>query len=193
MQHKILQSSWFQIHSGKSRFPFEEHGDKHGACFVFKALQMKIRISPESATPSSFCSRSPAGLQKLPNQSFLEFGSRSNTNSESTRSTVFSIGANQTHSKCGTDGYYIIFRIQWLERNFNVVLLGFYFKNFDILIIFKIREIFCFERCACTTLIKSLNNIIFKSGILVGSQEHYSKAPHIRSCKNKNLVAVFPK
>ena len=36
----------------------------------------------------------------MPNLPFSEFGSQSNTNSKSTKSTVFRIGTNQTHPKC---------------------------------------------------------------------------------------------
>ena len=43
-----------------------------------------------------------AGLPNLPNLPFSEFGSYSNTNPESSKSTVFRIGTNQTHLNIAT-------------------------------------------------------------------------------------------
>ena len=57
---------------------------------------MKSRISPNSAKPSAFGAEGSAGLPKLP---FSKLGSQSNTNFESSKSTVFRIGTNQTHPK----------------------------------------------------------------------------------------------
>ena len=61
---------------------------------------MKLRISPKSTKPSAFklgLGLGSAGLPNLPNLPFSELGSQSNTNSESSKSTVFRIGTNQTH------------------------------------------------------------------------------------------------
>ena len=55
----------------------------------FQILQMKTRISPKSAKPFS------AFLPNLPNLAFSELRSQSNTNSESTKSTIFRIYINQ--------------------------------------------------------------------------------------------------
>ena len=43
-----------------------------------------------------FGAEGSAGLLNLPNEPFSELGSQSNTNSESSKSTVFRIGNNQT-------------------------------------------------------------------------------------------------
>ena len=51
--------------------------------------------SLQNALP--FGAEGPAGLPNLPNLPFLEFGSQSNTNSDSLKSTVFRICTNQTH------------------------------------------------------------------------------------------------
>ena len=58
---------------------------------------MKSRISPKSAKPSASWSRRLSRPAKPAKPTVLELGSESNTNSESFKSTVFRIGANQTH------------------------------------------------------------------------------------------------
>ena len=58
---------------------------------------MKSRIFPTSDKPSAFGAEGSGGLLNLPNLPLSELGSPSNTNSESSKSTVFRIGTNQTH------------------------------------------------------------------------------------------------
>ena len=54
---------------------------------------MKTRISPD-LLPSE--AEGSAGLPNLSHLPFSEFGCQSDTNSESSKSTVFRIGANET-------------------------------------------------------------------------------------------------
>ena len=57
-----------------------------------EALQCLLNLLPFGAEGS-------AGLPNLQNLPFSEFGSKSNANCESPKSTIFRIGTNQTHPK----------------------------------------------------------------------------------------------
>ena len=62
---------------------------------------MKSKISPKSAKPSAFGAEGSAGLPNLPNLPFSVLGSQSNTNAETSESTVLRSGTNQTHPMSG--------------------------------------------------------------------------------------------
>ena len=99
-----------------TRFPVEKHEDESGA------WQQRVKLPITVATPAKlprsqsfanenenlskvcqnllpFGAEGSAGLPNLPNMRFSELGSQSNTNSESSKPTVFRIGSNQTHPK----------------------------------------------------------------------------------------------
>ena len=71
----------------KTRFPKEKHGGESGTCQQVKLL---ITVATRANSPrfQSFANE---------NENLSEFGSQSNTNSESTKSMVFRIGTDQIH------------------------------------------------------------------------------------------------
>ena len=121
IEHKILQNSKFQIH------PSENQGSSSKNTKTSPVLSNKdsTDLITIAARVTSMCFQSSAnknenlflslpnlppvgaealaGLPNLPNLLFLEFGSQSNTNCESSKSTVFRIGTNQTHPRLTFD------------------------------------------------------------------------------------------
>ena len=110
IKHKILQSSRFQDTSWQKRgFQFDKLEDEPGAW----QQQAKLRTTTVANSPrfqtfanenenlsSVFWSRMFRRLSKPTKPAFSEFRSQSNTNSKSTKSTVFRICTSQTHPIC---------------------------------------------------------------------------------------------
>ena len=81
----------------KTRFTVEEHDYESGAWQQRVNLPMTIAKQANSPRFQSFVDENENVSKSLPNLLYSEFRRQSNTNSESSKSTVFRIVTNQTH------------------------------------------------------------------------------------------------
>ena len=138
IKHKLLQSSRFQIYPGEEEVSSWKTGTRVW-CLATKSKVTDYRSNASKvASFSEFYewnreslrflpnlllsgAEGSAGLPNLPNLPFSELESQSNTNSESSKSTVFRIGTNQPHPYFASSIVYCssgICKFVWSWRKF---------------------------------------------------------------------------